>query len=326
MILPKKITADSNVHLTHLSSPVVPADRKSYAAAKQRLTTLFPNTVEFEVEHAGSDPWYLAGSEQNRLYHVRSALPGANWLLPVYGGTDCADVVRRLTDDDVQLLAKQQTLVTGFSDATCILNWLYFKSGLQTIHYANATGLFERANHQLFLDVITGKAKQLSFNSEQYRWLSSAVPQKPVTGTAIGGNWVTFRDVLDIGNIQPPSWRDYILFLEEVGDDAETLHRQLIALDQRGIFRNIRALVVGHLRERPSPGHTKIERPFESYLEALLEETLTARAADHDPLYILHADDFGHELPGGQLILPIGAQTTIHPDRTIVFAGPFASD
>lgn len=321
--LPKALTATSTVHLVHTASAVEPGDAPFYATAKKKITELFPATKEFPVEHTNSDPWYLSASEKTRLAQLRAALPGANWLLPIYGGTGCGDIVRRLTPQDVAILKEQQALVTGFSDNTFLINWLYLQHGLRTIHYVNAAGLYDRTTNQLFWDVVTGKVTQLAFHAPGYRWLSSAVPTKPVEGLAIGGNLVTFRDLLDVAAITPDSWQPYILFLEEVGDDAEDIHRQLIALDARGVFKNIRALVIGELNEVPSLGQTKVHQPFETYIESLLHETLTARAAAGDPLYILKVTNFGHAIAGQKIILPIGATCTIQPDTSLSFAGPF---
>ncbi len=323
--LPKVLTAASTVHLVHTASAVEPGDAPYYETAKKKITERFPATKEFPVEHVDSDPWYLSASEKTRLAQLRAALPGANWLLPIYGGTGCGDIVRRLTSQDVAILKEQQTLVTGFSDNTSLINWLYLQHGLHTIHYANAAGLYDPKTNQRFWDVVTGKATQLNFHAPGYHWLSSAVPKQAIEGVAIGGNWVTFRDLLDVAAITPASWQPYILFLEEVGDDAETLHRQLIALDARGVFKNIRALVIGELNEVPSPGQTKVHQPFETHIESLLSETLAARTATGDPLYILKVTNFGHEIGGDEIILPIGATCTIQPNTSLSFAGPFVA-
>jgi len=334
MILPKKITSQSNLHLVHTSSPVSRADWRSFEAALKKLSGMFPNLRIYDVARSELDPRYLSASEDERLRKFRRAIKKVDWLAPIYGGTGCGDIIRRLNKEDLADLKRNRPVVNGFSDTTFLINFLYFKLRLLTFYYTNARGLFDFDNSNLFFEIIFGKKESYSFREPNYRWLTDAgAPEKDIEGIAIGGNLQTFRDLLDICKIKPRSWEDYILFIEEVGEDIENIHRIIIALDERGVFRHIKALVIGKMDEKEfGINLNKFNFIFgkkdggEGYIfEYLLSGVIQERFEKNDPLYILKIENLGHGLEKNALIIPIGGKTIIHPNKTIEFQGPFVA-
>ena len=202
-----------------------------------------------------------------------------------------------------------------------------------TFHFSNACGLFTHDNFKLFFDIISGQQTNFSFQEKNYRWIGGAgAPEKPIEGVCIGGNFSTFRDLLDIGEISPRSWDDYILFIEELDMDLEDLHRIVISLDARGIFRKIKALVIGKMNEKKLGGeyrrfntifNREPEEKFANVFEYLISDVLQKRMEEKNPLYILKVENFGHGVDKNTMILPVGGKTVIHPDKKIEFVGPF---
>jgi muramoyltetrapeptide carboxypeptidase LdcA involved in peptidoglycan recycling len=333
MLLPKKLTPESAINLVHTSSPVYKSDLRVVDLNVKKLAKEFHNTKVYDVMRNELDPRYLAGSEKERLKKFRKAIKTADWLLPIYGGTGCPDIIRHLNDDDLADLRRQHPIVNGFSDTTFLINYLYFKLKLITFHYYNVSGLFLDKNSKLFFEILTGQKDSFSFLEKNYRWLSSDEPEEDIKGIAIGGNFETFRDLLDICEIKPRSWRDYILFVEDIDMDSEDLHRLIISLDQRGVFRGIRALVIGKMDEEDYASKIKKfnlifgkrdnHKSFDHYIQYLLSETLAEREKENDPLYILKIENFGHGGPLNPIIIPIGGQVVIQPNKKIKFIGPF---
>lgn len=333
-MLPKKVTSATQVNLVHTSSPVGRGDLQTFESAVRRLSKLFPKTKVYEVERHVLDPRYLAASERERLKKFRLAIRSADWLAPIYGGTGCADIIRHLTEEDLKAIRERAPVVNGFSDTTFLLNYLFFKLGLRTFHYTNACGLFQNKNSQLFLDLVQGAVPSFVSPGGRHHWLSEDVRDKRIEGLAIGGNISTFRDLLDIGDIKPESWRPFILFAEDIDVDAEDLHRIVIALDGRKIFRSIRALVVGKMDEKDYAAagrrfnfifgrQPKKEPSDRHFIEYLISETIEYRKKIGDPLHVIKVDNLGHNVADWPMILPIGAKTVIHPDGRIEFLGPF---
>jgi muramoyltetrapeptide carboxypeptidase LdcA involved in peptidoglycan recycling len=331
LILPKKLNRDSQLNLVHTSSPVSKSNMKSFTSALARLTKEFPNTKFFDIERTELDLRYLSGSEDERLKQLRKALREVDWLMPIYGGTGAADIIRRLNDDDLAKFRKNRPIVNGFSDTTFLLNFLYFKIKLLTFHYYNGCGLFDDPHHRLFFDILKGEVPSFSYNEPKYEWLTDFRPAAPLEGIAIGGNISTFRDLLDICQINPRSWEDFILFIEDIEVDVEDLHRIVIALDERGIFRHIKALVIGRMDEKAFNSDYKRfnflfgekKERADHIFEYVLADTIQERAEANDPIYLLKVSNFGHNVKTNNMIIPIGAKTIIHPDKTIEFVGPF---
>lgn len=329
-MLPKKLETESHIHVVHTSSPIGKGDMKFFTAEMKRLVSRYPNTKEFEVERAELDPRYLSASEDERLHAFRDAIQGADWILPSYGGTGCADIIRRLNERDLAVVNERRPIVNGFSDTTFLVNYLYFKTGLVTFHYANAAGLYGEESTPLFFNLLRGVKTKFSYREPAYEWLGAA-PKTAIEGLAIGGNLTVFRDLLDICEIDPPSWQPYILFIEDIDLDAEDFHRIIIALDQRGIFRHIRAIVMGRMDEpdyaafekRLSRIFGKPKDQFKHLIQYLLNDAVRERAAAGDPLFILHADNLGHNVLRNAMIVPIGGKTMLRPDCRIEFNGPF---
>ncbi len=343
MVLPKKITNSSIINLIHTSSPVGKGDLKIFNSALTRLSKMFPNTKVFDVKKTELDPRYLAASTKERLEKFRQATKKVDWLMPIYGGTGCEDIVRRLNDQDLAKIRKNRPIVNGFSDTTFLINYLYFKLKMITFHYSNAAGLFLAKNNQLFLDVIQNNVQSLSFLENDYKWLTDYKPKDKIKGIAIGGNLSSFRDLLDIGHIQLKSWTPYILFVEEIGEDIEDLHGILSALDEKGIFKQIKALIIGKMNEKEllidfqkfnfifgKPRNAsrwtlrgKHEEKIEHTVEYLLSNVIKERAKKNNPLFILKINNLGHGVKNNPMIIPIGADTIIYPNKKIEFQGPF---
>lgn len=331
MILPKKLTESSQINFIYTSSPASASQMKAFLKFVEKKKKRFPNFDIFGVQRNDLDPRYLAASENERLKRLRQAIRTADWLSPIYGGTGCGDIVRYLTKDDLSCLRRCRPIVNGASDTTFLINYLYFKLKLLTFHFSNAFGFLFHNVFDFFTEIISGKIESFAYERKAYCWLNpSAGPKNKIEGIAIGGNLSTFRDLLDVCDIRPRSWGDYILFIEDIEVDIEDLHRIIISLDQKGIFMNVKAVVIGVMNEGAFTHEwsqlniifgkkVKVDHIFEYLVSGVIEE----RDAKKNPLYILQVNNFGHGIFKDQMIVPIGAKTIIHPNGKIEFVGPF---
>ncbi|MEY4745047.1 MAG: hypothetical protein RL272_992 [Candidatus Parcubacteria bacterium] len=331
-ITPRKLAAESAVRLVYLSSAVEGKDRRDYDGAVAYLRSAFRRVDVFDVVREAGDPWYLSASPEQRLRRLREAIPGADWICPAYGGTGCADVVRRLGDADLKAWASRRPVVTGFSDSVFLINYLYFAAGLRTFHAMNGAGLSPDGATRTLFAVLRGERDRLAYRETDSRWITPP-PVRPIEGTAIGGNLTTFRDLVDIAEACPEDWSPYVLFLEDLDVDAEDVHRMLVSLEAHGVFAGIRGLVVGRM-DTPRCGRAwrRLKAAFGGpdddpriFLSYVLKDALAERERRGDPLPILRIERFGHEVAGGPMIVPIGARTVIAEDRTIEFVGPFVA-
>ena len=326
-ILPKKITPQSRINVIFTSSPISDeVDVKDFTYCIDRLKKEYPNSKVFDVKKSDLVPEYLTGSEKERLRRFRQARKRVDMLQPSYGGIGCGDIIRHLTSDDLRILRKNRPVVNGFSDTTFLINYLYFKLKLLTFHYCSAGNLYILPNHQQFWDVITGKLQNLEYFEKGYSWFTEK-PESPIEGIAIGGNLTMLRVLFDLVDINVKSWRPFILFLEETEVDIEDLHYFVLSLDQKGLFKNVRAIVLGKIegeevvvkKEVVTGTHREISNKLFGYI---LDPVISNRRHQKDPLYVLRVTNLGHKVDK-PMIIPIGAKTIIHPDGRIEFKGPF---
>lgn len=331
IIRPKKLTPDSFISLIHTSSPIERQDERLFQSVIARLKKNYLNTKTFHIHETKDNPSYLSGSERERLKNFRRAIKKSNWLLPVTGGTGCEDIIRHLSNHELANIRKNQPIVNGFSDTVFLINYLYFRIKLMTFHYTNALNIYRYQNAKLFFECLSGIRNELVFHQPDYKWLTDPTPAQSISGIAIGGNLTTFRDLLDICDIRPRSWEPYILFIEEVGIDIEDLHRLIIALDERGIFRHIRALVIGDMDQkifsldlnRYHVSYATYQDNMDNLFEYILGDVIKERNLKGDPLHMLKVTNLGHYVKKNPMIIPLGAVTTLFPDGHIHFQGPF---
>lgn len=329
-MLPQKINSKSKINLVHLSSNVEKKDKRFFVSAQKKMQEKFFNVRLFNVAGKESCPVYLSGSEDERITRFKEAMSDADWIVPIYGGTGCEDVVRYLNENDLKVLRTNHPVVNGFSDATYLLNYLYFKLGLITFHYTNVCGLFIHENSNDFFQLISGRKKKIIFYEKLYDWTTGYSPQEKIEGISIGGNISTFKDLLNVSHIKVRSWDKYILFMEDIGLDEEDFHRLIVELEEKGIFKQIKALVVGSFygtgKNFTIAKYRKENLIFGTrldLLEYLLEKTIIERIRQNNPLHILKINNFGHHEYKNPIILPIGAKTIIHQNKKIEFIGPF---
>lgn len=329
MFLPREFTPNSQINFVYTSSPASRSQMKSFLKFIKKKE--FAKTKIFDVQRSKLDPRYLAASENERLKQLRRAIKTADWLSPVYGGTGCADIVRYLTKEDLAHLRRRRPIVNGASDTTFFINYLYFKLKLLNFHFSNAYGFLFHNVFDQFIKIISGRIEKYDYERKSYRWLNpSSGPTKKIEGVAVGGNLSTFRDLLDIADIRRMPWKDYILFIEDIETDIEDLHRIIIALEARGIFSKVKAVVIGVMNEGALESNwsklnvifgkkVKVEHIFEYLVSGVIEK----RKEKKTPLYILQVDNFGHGIFKNQMIVPIGGKTIIYPNGKIEFVGPF---
>lgn len=323
-LLPKALNESTRITIIPTSSRPYPSIVKRFQKNVRQLKKLYPNTTLYWSKIDKNVPEYLNGSESERLSIFRKVIKCSQCIISQSGGTGCEDFARQILKNEYDLIKKNQPIVTGFSDMTFLINQLYFKTGLQTFHYSNVVGFFDDNN--AFIDVLSGKTKSLSYNEKPYKWIS-AVPKKSIKGIAIGGNLVTFRDLVDIMNIKT-DWSKYTLIIEDTGLDIEDLHHVFIALDQRGIFSKIKCLVIGKFNEPKVSASTfrfdfgKNDHKLIAFFKYFAEYVINPKRTF--PLPILQINNHGHNLIcEHEMIIPIGSKVTIEPSKRITFYGPF---
>lgn len=330
-ILPKKLEHRGKIRIIFPSSALNTKEDSQFKKYSDYFYKRFPRRVKtFRKSRRDPVVSHLAAPLAERKKLFLKAIRRGNFIIPAIGGTGMVDIIDTLTEKEVNFIAKKRPVFCGFSDFTSFSNYIFFKTGLLSFCFVNAWNFFRTNMYNTFIDVITGKKDKLEYKSKLFHWLENR-PEKTITGTVIGGTFTTIVHLLDRPETLVKNWSNLLIVIEDTGADLEDLHLAINSFKRRKIFQKIKCLVIGELSYSPVPGHLKnFPKKFaqkEKYINRafihLIQDELDKRDKQGRPLPILKINNFGHGVLRNNLIIPIGAKTTISPSKKITFHGPF---
>ena len=179
--------------------------------------------------------WALEDPEIKAIFCVRGG----------YGASEVADV---LSQDIIRSAGK---LIIGYSDIT-VYHSAWTSAGVPSIH-ACMSAAFDGLSESC----LEAEERILKGEIPSY---TCAKGDQGIEGRAkgilIGGNLSTFTAVIDSAYDCTKTGRPYILFLEDVGEDIQHIHRYLTVLKHTGVLDNAAGIVFGEWAELPvDPGN-----------------------------------------------------------------------
>ncbi|PLX78321.1 MAG: LD-carboxypeptidase [Desulfuromonas sp.] len=210
--------------------------KRDHAAGIEQLTRLGFKVLNPEFPEALPSP-----QEKAEQIHRAFADPEVDLILAQRGGYSA---MKSLPFIDFDLIGQHPKPIAGFSDLSALLNPIFERTGLVTLH----------APMVINLDAPTG------FTVRSLRNALDGYPQKnllrgsPVTvfhpgsasGTLKGGNLITLTALIDT------AWEietaGSILFLEDVDEQLHEVDRYLTQWILAGKFAGVRGIVLGDFR------------------------------------------------------------------------------
>jgi muramoyltetrapeptide carboxypeptidase LdcA involved in peptidoglycan recycling len=269
--------------------------------------------------------------------------PQIKAVLASIGGDDQITVLPHLDPD---VVAANPKALTGYSDTTNLLNWLWnlgiasYHGGSTMVHLGRSGGLHpvstESLRAALFGDGDLQLHQVARFGEDELNWgdpgaLGSPAPTRPapawrwhnagavVSGPTWGGNLEILHWNLAVSRwIRPAGDYQGCVLMVETSEEmppAEEVFRMLRNMGERGILAQFPAAVVGtakasSMMQPASP----IDR--ERYRHDQRKAVLRAFEAYNPDAMIVFNVDIGHTDP--QWVLPYGGTLTIDgPARTI---------
>ncbi len=185
----------------------------------------------------------FAGTDENRLRQINDAVnnPNVDVIMALRGGYGASRLMSSL---NFERIAKSGKIFVGHSDTTAIQLAL-LKHG--TVSFAGPMVCPDYA--QADLNAYTMQHFEEALFSPQIRldWQDKGNPDVNVSGTFWGGNLTMLTSL--IGTRYMPDIQGGILFVEDTHEHPYHLERMLIQLDEAGILRKQKALVLGRFTE-----------------------------------------------------------------------------
>jgi muramoyltetrapeptide carboxypeptidase len=182
---------------------------------------------------------YFAGTDNDRLKDLQEMLDNKNInaILCGRGGYGMSRIIDSL---NFEKFKQHPKWIIGFSDITLLLNHLYNKVRYSSMH-APMVNAFN-TNNPVYINSI----KEILFgNKMNYKFAGS---RYNITGKAdgiiIGGNLTMLAHSVGTVSFFKPS-KNYILFIEDIGEHLYAIDRLLTQLNRTGLLQNLKALIVG---------------------------------------------------------------------------------
>ena len=185
----------------------------------------------------------FAGTDENRLSQINSAVnnPKVDVIMALRGGYGASRLMASL---DFERIARSGKIFVGHSDTTAIQLAL-LKHG--AISFAGPMVCPDYAQPDLNPFAMQHFENVLLNPSVRLDWQGNGNPDVNVSGTLWGGNLTMLASL--VGTRYMPDIQGGILFVEDTHEHPYHLERMLIQLDEAGILRKQKALVLGHFTD-----------------------------------------------------------------------------
>ncbi len=258
--------------------------KRDFAAGIRQLTRLGVNVVNPEFPEILPAP-----QEKAEQIHAAFADPGVDILLALRGGYSA---MKALPFIDFDLIVKHPKIIAGFSDLSALLNPIYERTGLVTLHAPMLINLGTPTafTQQSLVNAVKGYPQKNLFKGVRFKVYQPG----SATGILKGGNLITLTALLKT------DWeidtQGAILFFEDVDEKRHEVDRYLTQWILAGKFTGIKALLLGDFRGIRS-------RQIYDILAAQMELDFP----------VVHCPNIGHV--ANKITLPIGAEVELNTER-----------
>jgi muramoyltetrapeptide carboxypeptidase len=244
ILKPPRLKVGDTVGLINPASPIDPKD------IEQVTKTLAGLGLKVKLgAHIFDRYGYLAGTDANRAADVNAMFADSSVqaILTLRGGWGCNRILPLLNYDRYRTSPK---IIMGYSDITALLLAIYARSGIVTFHGAVGTSTWNPFTVDYVRRMLlNGEAVTLQ-NPRPNRdnLTTTPIPVETITpgkarGKLVGGNLSVLAAM--VGSAYLPSWKQTILFVEDIGEDPYRVDRMLTQLKLAGILPQIAGFIFG---------------------------------------------------------------------------------
>jgi muramoyltetrapeptide carboxypeptidase len=257
--------------------------KRAFNAGLKQLTRHGFNVLNPEFPHTCLSP-----QEKAEQIHTAFANPEVDLILALRGGYSA---MKTLPFIDFDLMKKTPKLIAGFSDLSALLNPIFERTGLVTLH---APMLINLDSPTLFtlkslLNAVNGYPEKNLFKGTRLKVYHPGV----ASGLLKGGNLITLTALIKT------DWeietKGAILFFEDVDEKLHEIDRYLTQWILAGKFNGIKALILGD---------------FRGIRSQQVYEILASQIQIDFP--VVHCPNIGHV--ANKLTLPIGAEVELNAE------------
>jgi len=237
---------------------------------------------------------YLAGTDLHRADMLNAAFSDDS-VKAVWCARGGYGALRILQYIDFDMISTHPKMFIGFSDASAILNSLYFRCGLVTFHgpMIESLGCADEATRKGLAHIISDRI--LTIFPEKKILIHSGKAK----GIVSGGNLTTICHLL--GTQFQPTFSDHIILFEDTGEAPYRIDRMLSQMKMAHCFEGIAGIILGSFEKC---GETD-----------LIYDVFNDVFNDMD-IPILAGFNIGHGYPN--ITIPIGIEAHLDSDAGVL--------
>ena len=258
--------------------------KRDFTGGIKQLAKLGFNVINPEFPKVLPSP-----REKANQIHGAFADPEVDIIMALRGGYSA---MKSLPFIDFELIKKHPKIIAGFSDLSALLNPIFERTGLVTLHAPMVINLGTPTAFTLksLVNAVKGYPEKNLLKGAPCKVYNPG----SATGILKGGNLITLTALIDT------DWdidtTGSILFLEDVDEKLHEVDRYLTQWILAGKFKGIKALILGDFR---GIGNKKVY------------DILASQMALDFP--VVHCPYIGHV--ENKITLPIGAEVELNTDR-----------
>ena len=258
--------------------------KRDFTGGIKQLTRLGFNVINPEFPEVLPSP-----QEKADQIHEGFADQSVDMILALRGGYSA---MKALPYIDFELIKKSPKIIAGFSDLSALLNPVFERTGLVTLHAPMVINLGTPTAFTLksLMNAVTGYTEKNLFKGARCKVYNPG----SASGILKGGNLITLTALIDT------DWEidtaGSILCLEDVDEELHEVDRFLTQWIFAGKLKGIKALILGDFR---GIGSQKIYNILASQMELGFP--------------VVHCPYIGHV--ANKITLPIGAEVELNTDK-----------
>lgn len=224
--------------------------------------------------------------EKAEQIHRAFADPGVDIVMALRGGYSA---MKSLPHIDFELIKKHAKIIAGFSDLSALLNPIYERTGMVTLHAPMVINLDTPTAFTLssFMNAVKGYPEKDLFKGVPVKVYNPGV----ASGVLKGGNLITITAL--IGSNWDMDTDNSILFLEDVDEKLHQVDRYLTQWILAGKFKGVKAVILGD---------------FRGIKNRQVYDILASQMELNFP--VIHSPYIGHVVD--KITLPIGAEVELN--------------
>ena len=245
---------------------------------------------------------YLAGSDKERALSLNEMFKDkeVDAIICYRGGYGSIRMVPYL---DLKVIKANPKPFIGYSDITLLLNYINKKCNFITFHGPMINSNFDdKLTKNYFVNILENNNFPITYNLNELIENTVIYNNKNFSGRIVGGNLS-----LIVSTLSTPyeiSFKNNILFIEEINENPYVVDRMLSQLISCGKLKNICGIIIGQFTNcTAEEGSFDINHIIKEKLERL-------------EIPIIIGFPAGHDYPN--IMLPIGSHFTYISDKNLL--------